>query len=125
MIPFVKTNVPQLGMTFESVNKIWGRAENPWDKNRTPGGSSGGEGGIVASRCSLIGLGSDLGGSIRIPSEYCGLFGLKPTSTRISNTYHAHLSDDTKSLTNNIALCLGPLGHSAEDLALFMKTATT
>ena len=68
MIPFVKTNLPQLGMTFESNNVLWGRALNPWNTDRSVGGSSGGEGAIVACQGSPLGLGSDIGGSIRIPA---------------------------------------------------------
>lgn len=81
-IIFVRTNIPQLGMAFESTNNIFGRAQNPWDKTRSPGGSSGGEGGMLASRCSVVGIGSDIGGSVRIPSAFCGVYGLKPCMTR-------------------------------------------
>lgn len=69
-------------MTFESVNDIFGRVENPWDKTRSAGGSSGGEGAILAARCSVVGLGSDLGGSVRIPAAYCGVCAIKPCTTR-------------------------------------------
>lgn len=68
-IPFVKTNIPQLGMSFESANRIYGVTLNPWDKTRYPGGSSGGEAVCVATRCSPLGIGSDLGGSIRSPAS--------------------------------------------------------
>lgn len=68
MIPFVQTNVPQFGMTFETGNFLWGRSRNPWNKDRSVGGSSGGEGAMISSRCSILGVGSDIGGSIRIPS---------------------------------------------------------
>lgn len=81
-IIIVRTNLPQFAMTFESVNDIYGRVTNPYDLNRTSGGSSGGEGAIQSSRCSMIGIGSDVGGSIRIPSAFCGVYGLKPSSTR-------------------------------------------
>ena len=64
----MKTNVPQIGFTAESNNNIFGRATNPWDLARTSGGSSGGEGGIQAISAAVVGLGSDLGGSVRIPS---------------------------------------------------------
>lgn len=65
-------------MTFESVNYIFGRALNPWDLTRATGGSSGGEAALIASKCSVLGIGSDIAGSIRIPSAFCGIYGLKP-----------------------------------------------
>jgi fatty acid amide hydrolase len=68
LIPFVKSNLAQLVMTYESTNHLFGRARNPGNQKRTTGGSSGGEGGLIASRCSVVGIGSDVGGSIRIPS---------------------------------------------------------
>jgi fatty acid amide hydrolase len=66
------------------VNPLWGRALNPWDKKRTPGGSSGGEAALISARCSPIGIGSDIGGSLRIPAEFCGIYSLKPSSLRLS-----------------------------------------
>lgn len=68
MIPIVKSNIPQLGMTFETVNHLFGRATNPWDETRAVGGSSGGEAALIAGRCTPLGVGSDIGGSIRIPA---------------------------------------------------------
>lgn len=68
MIPFVRTNVPQIAFTYESNNFLWGRSVNPWNKERASGGSSGGEGALIAARGSPIGIGSDIGGSIRIPA---------------------------------------------------------
>jgi fatty acid amide hydrolase len=68
MIPFVKSNVPQLAMIFESNNNLYGRAVNPWNPKRATGGSSGGEAGLLAAKCSPIGLGNDIGGSLRIPA---------------------------------------------------------
>lgn len=88
MIPFVRTNVPQLGLTYESTNNLWGRTINPWNKERSSGGSSGGEAALISLRGSPIGIGSDIGGSIRIPANFCGVFGLKTYSKRISCTYH-------------------------------------
>jgi len=69
---------------FESANHIWGYAINPWNRLRTIGGSSGGEAGLIASHCSPLGLGSDIGGSIRIPSAFGGCYSIKPTSFRSS-----------------------------------------
>ena len=75
-------------MTYESVNSIYGRAINPWSRNqkkdRTVGGSSGGEGGLIAACCSPLGIGTDIGGSIRIPAEFCGVYGFKPCTKRIT-----------------------------------------
>jgi fatty acid amide hydrolase 2 len=72
------TNVPELALWWETSNTIYGRTNNPYDSRRTPGGSSGGEGAIIAAAGSVIGLGNDVGGSLRIPSVFCGIFGLKP-----------------------------------------------
>jgi Asp-tRNA(Asn)/Glu-tRNA(Gln) amidotransferase A subunit family amidase len=83
-IPFVRTNTPQLLMMAETDNFVWGRTDNPWNTKRTPGGSSGGEAALVSLRASPLGLGSDIGGSIRIPSSFCGLTGFKPSPGRIS-----------------------------------------
>ena len=83
-IPFIKTNIPMYLKTIESINHIYGRVKNPWNIDRTPGGSSGGESCVVASYCSPAGLGADIGGSIRTPCAYTYLWGLKPSSKRIT-----------------------------------------
>ena len=75
-------------MTFESVNSIYGRTKNPYHPERTTGGSTGGESGLIATRSSPVGLGSDLGGSVRIPCEFCGIYGFKATAERISMKGH-------------------------------------
>ncbi len=77
-----KTNLPQLMIWHESDNPVYGRTNNPWDLGRTPGGSTGGEAAIIAARGSPLGLGNDLGGSIRVPCHFCGIHGFKPTSLR-------------------------------------------
>jgi fatty acid amide hydrolase len=84
-VPFVRSNIPQLLMMPESENIIWGVCANPWDVTRTSGGSSGGEASLISSRCSVSGLGSDVGGSIRIPAHYTGICGFKPTPMRMSS----------------------------------------
>ena len=83
-IPLVKTNVPQGLENCECSNPLWGVTKNPYNVKYTPGGSSGGEGALLAMGGSAIGWGSDIGGSIRIPSHFCGLYGLKPGSGRVS-----------------------------------------
>jgi Asp-tRNA(Asn)/Glu-tRNA(Gln) amidotransferase A subunit family amidase len=83
-LPVVKGNVTQLMMLPESTNRIWGRSNNPHDRSRTPGGSSGGDAALVASGCVPLSVSSDVAGSIRIPASFCGVVGFKPSSLRLS-----------------------------------------
>jgi Asp-tRNA(Asn)/Glu-tRNA(Gln) amidotransferase A subunit family amidase len=76
-IIFVLTNVPQTLLTYSCENPVYGSTCHPLDKNRTSGGSSGGEGALIASGGSIVGIGSDIGGSIRIPASFCGVVGFK------------------------------------------------
>jgi len=82
------TNVPELLMAYETDNLLYGRTNSPWDVTRTPGGSSGGEAAAIAAGCSAGGVGSDGGGSIRVPAHFSGICGLKPTPGRIPATGH-------------------------------------
>ena len=82
------TNVPEFLMAYETDNLLYGRTNSPWDLARTPGGSSGGEAAAIAAGCSAGGVGSDGGGSVRIPAHYAGICGLKPTPGRIPSTGH-------------------------------------
>lgn len=82
------TNVPEFLMAWETDNSLHGRTNSPWDPDRTPGGSSGGEAAAIASGCSAGGIGSDGGGSIRVPSHFSGICGLKPTPGRVPSTGH-------------------------------------
>jgi fatty acid amide hydrolase len=79
-----KTNVSQLLMFVESDNPVYGRTSNPWSADRSAGGSSGGEGAIVAARGSALGVGTDVGGSVRVPAHCCGIHSIKPTPGRLS-----------------------------------------
>lgn len=83
-----KSNMPEFALWWETDNLVYGRTENPWMMGRTPGGSSGGEAAAVASGMSPLGIGSDVGGSIREPANYCGIVGLKATHGRIPLTGH-------------------------------------
>lgn len=83
-IIIAKTNVPQTLLAFESSNPLWGRTCNPWSAAHTAGGSSGGESALLSVDGAAIGIGSDVGGSIRIPSSYCGIYGFKPGMGRVS-----------------------------------------
>ncbi|GFY65602.1 fatty-acid amide hydrolase 2 [Trichonephila inaurata madagascariensis] len=78
-IPVTVTNVPEICMWWDSTNNIYGKTKNPYDNARTPGGSSGGEGSLITSAGAVIGIGTDFGGSIRMPSAFCGIYGHKPS----------------------------------------------
>jgi len=109
-----KTNTPELLSAYETDNYITGRTNNPWDLGRTPGGSSGGEAAAIASFCSAGGIGSDGGGSIRIPAHFCGIAGLKPTPGRIPATGHFPVMNNP----GGLLAAAGPLARSAEDVRL-------
>jgi fatty acid amide hydrolase len=118
LIPFIKTNVPQSLLINETVNFVFGRTKNPYDVERTSGGSSGGESASVLSRCSPIGFGSDGGGSVRIPANMCGLVGMKATARRTPNDG----SMDDKSVRNEFVYWnMGPLCHSVRDAQEFVS----
>src|SRR3984893_8186460 len=82
------THVPEFLMAYETDNALSGKTSNPWELSRSAGGSSGGEAAAIASGCSMGGVGSDGGGSVRVPAHFCGLSGLKPTPGRIPSTGH-------------------------------------
>jgi len=113
-----KTNMPALGMDTQTRSPVFGIANNPWDLKRTPGGSSGGEAAAVAAGLSALGFGNDIGGSIRIPSHFCGIYGIKPTENLIS-TYGTSpgLPAGTGRSIRHLT-CSGPLARSIEDLKL-------
>ena len=82
------TNTPEFLMAYETDNRVSGKTSNPWELSRSAGGSSGGEAAAIAAGCSMGGVGSDGGGSIRVPAHFCGICGLKPTPGRIPATGH-------------------------------------
>ncbi|KAL4954404.1 amidase signature domain-containing protein [Aspergillus filifer] len=116
---YVKTNIPQTMMTADSENNIFGRVLNPHNPSLTAGGSSGGAGALVAMRGTLLSVGTDIAGSIRIPALCCGTFGFKPTAGRIP--YGGQLSGARKG-SPGIVPCAGPLATTFADLKLFMDT---
>ncbi len=109
-----KTNTPEFLSSYETDNLITGPARNPWNLERTPGGSSGGEAAAIASFCSAGGIGSDGGGSIRVPAHFCGIVGLKPTPGRVSAAGHFPVMNHPGGLLG----VAGPLARSAEDVRL-------
>src|SRR5215471_6435036 len=82
------TNTPEFLMAYETNNRVNGKTSNPWNLEYSSGGSSGGEAAAIASGCSMGGVGSDGGGSIRVPAHFCGICGLKPTPGRVPSTGH-------------------------------------
>ena len=109
-----KTNVPELAGAIESDNLVYGRTNNPYDLARTPGGSSGGESAIVAACGSPLGLGTDAGGSIRIPAHFCGLAAIKPTSGRVPRTGQFPLPMGARNAVFHVSL----IARKVDDLAL-------
>ena len=110
-----KTNLPELGLAFETDNLVYGRTNNPYDLSRTPGGSSGGEAAIIAAGGSPLGLGNDYWGSVRLPSHFCGIAGIKPTAGRVPRTGlfpFGHVPG------RDMLLQIGPMARFVEDLIL-------
>ncbi len=110
------TNVPEFLMAYETDNAIYGRTNSPFDAERTPGGSSGGDSAAVAAGCSAGSFGSDAGGSVRVPAHFCGLYGLKSTPGEIPRTGHwPAVAGPSTTLAS-----VGPIAKTAEDLDLFL-----
>ena len=122
------TNAPEGGLWYESNNPVYGRTSNPWDLYRTSGGSSGGEGAIIAAGGSPFGIGSDVGGSIRIPASLCGISGIKPTGGMVPSTGHfpnppsgevaymqaGPMARDARDLKTLLAIISGPDGQDPQ-----------
>ena len=110
------TNTPELLMAWETDNLLYGRTKSPWNLERTPGGSSGGEAAAIAAGMSAGGVGSDGGGSIRVPAHFCGICGLKPTPGRVPATGHFPASGGPFALIGVV----GPMARTVADVrALF------
>lgn len=109
-----KTNTPEFALWWETDNRVYGRTVNPWDPGRTAGGSTGGEAAALAARLTPLGLGSDLGGSIRIPAANCGVVGLKPTHGLVPLT--GHFPEAILRFMH-----VGPLARTVRDAALALS----
>lgn len=112
-----KTNTPEMAISYETDNPVFGRTNNPHALDRTPGGSSGGEAAAIAACLSPAGLGSDLSGSIRIPAHFCGIVGLKPTVGRVPAD--GHIPDAGGLLA--LGECIGPMARTVADLSLLFR----
>ena len=117
-IPLGVTNTPELCLWIETENRQYGRTNNAYDRRRTAGGSSGGEGAVVGSGGSPLGLGADIGGSIRIPAFFNGVFGLKPTPGLVPSTGQF---PTTETETAAMMLTIGPITRRAEDLIPMLR----
>jgi len=112
------TNCPEFLMAYETDNDLYGRTSNPWDLERSPGGSSGGESAAIAAGMSAAGLGSDSGGSVRVPAHFTGICSLKPTPGRIPGTGHLPPCVGPFSVLGAI----GPMARTIADVALMFRT---
>jgi len=112
------TNCPEFLMAYETANLLHGQTRNPWDLERTPGGSSGGESAAIAAGLSAAGLGSDSGGSVRVPAHFTGICSLKPTPGRIPGRGHLPPCVGPFSILGAI----GPMARTMADVALMFRT---
>lgn len=112
-----KTNTPEFTLWFQTDNLVYGRTNNPFDVSRTPGGSSGGAAAIIAAGASPFDIGTDTGGSIRLPSHFCGIAGIKPTTGRVPCTGNALPSSGMIAPLSQP----GPLARRVDDLTLILK----
>jgi fatty acid amide hydrolase len=116
-IPIAKSNVAQALFYYETDNPVHGRTLNPWNLARTPGGSSGGEAALIASGASPLGLGTDIGGSVRVPAAFCGIAGFKPTSGRCDESGRFSVPFGQRAIPSQA----GVLARHVEDVALGME----
>jgi amidase len=112
-----KTNTPELTLSFETNNLVYGMTHNPYDLRYSPGGSSGGAASIVAAGGAPFDIGSDYGGSIRLPAHFCGIAGIKPSTGRVPRTGHIYPFGGIQDSFQQI----GPLARTVADLALLLE----
>lgn len=116
---YCKTNLPQSIMTGDSDNNVFGRTLNPHNIGLTAGGSTGGEGALIALRGSVLGVGTDIGGSIRVPALCNGIYGFRPS---VGIVPHGGVRDLTTPGTDGVRSSAGPMATSLRDIVLFLKT---
>ena len=114
-----KTNVPVLAGDWQSFNALYGTTNNPWDLERTPGGSSGGAAAALAAGITPLEIGSDIGGSLRVPASFCGVFSHKPTYGLVSQ--RGHVPPAPGSAAEPDLNVIGPMARSARDLRLLLS----
>jgi fatty acid amide hydrolase len=116
-----KTNVAQILLFFETDNPLFGRTNNPWDLTRTPGGSSGGEAAVIAAGGSALGLGTDIGGSGRLPASFTGIASIRPTAGRLIDPGRLSIPIGEQGIVSQVAV----FGRSVPDVALGLQVANT
>jgi amidase len=114
-----KTNVPVMAADWQSTNPLYGTTNNPWDAARTCGGSSGGAAAALAARVTALEIGSDIGGSLRVPANFCGVFSHKPTWGLVSQ--RGHIPPGPGSFAERDLNVVGPMARSARDLRLLLS----
>ena len=115
-----KTNVPRGAADWQSYNDIYGTTNNPWDVTCTPGGSSGGEAAALAAGLNYLAIGSDIGGSIRVPAHFCGVYGHKPTLNVVPLRGHVPPPPNVPAIPADLAVA-GPMARSAGDLKALLE----
>jgi amidase len=111
--------VPVMAADWQSANPLSGATNNPWDLKRTPGGSSGGAAAALAARVTPLEIGSDIGGSLRVPASFCGVFSHKPTWGLVSQ--RGHVPPSPGSHAERDLNVIGPMARSARDLRLLLS----
>lgn len=101
---------------------VFGCARNPLREDRSCGGSTGGDSALVAARCIPCGLGTDIGGSLRVPAAFCGIYGMKPSSNRISHQGKSIALKSRFNSNQHLVSSIGPIGASVDDLTIAMET---
>jgi amidase len=114
-----KTNVPVMAGDWQSYNALYGTTNNPWDIERTPGGSSGGAAAALAAGITPLEIGSDIGGSLRVPANFCGVFSHKPTYGLVSQ--RGHVPPKPGAAAEPDLNVIGPMARSARDLRLLLS----
>jgi amidase len=114
-----KTNVPVMAGDWQTFNGLYGTSNNPWDVARTTGGSSGGAAAALAAGVTTLEIGSDIGGSLRVPANFCGVFSHKPTWGLVSQ--HGHVPPSPGSWSERDLNVVGPMARSARDLRLLLS----
>jgi amidase len=117
-----KSNTPVLAGDWQTFNSLYGTTNNPWDASRTTGGSSGGAAAALAAGVTALEIGSDIGGSLRVPASFCGVYSHKPTWGLVSQ--HGHVPPSPGSWSERDLNVIGPMARSARDLRLLMSVLT-